>query len=335
MQKIRYELDPYNRLVFEKTERKSNFPKFRKVIDGQFKIGKKNNLSYHVKTPLLKGEDIPHQVKLRGKWSLTNNHNLKVTLDKSGRETFGDKIVLEGGIIDVNKNSLLFSLTTKTKENIHSTYTLSLSGLWRADKNNRLSFWIKKEKNTCEALLFNGLWEINRKHQIVYQYEKRDLLTKKKKVHTLIFKGYWDIKDSLRISYILSERTDSVFDFKTSTGIFKENYIKYEIGIALAKRVNPIKRSVTLFGKWRPKKNKSLIFEVEYENKRINEIIFGAEVKFLDKNNVFFKLKSDVKNKDIGVTLKLSRRILKGEVFLQQKKKKKESTIYGGLASRW
>ena len=45
MQKIRYEIDPHNRLV-------RRLPRFRKVIDGKFKIDKKNTLIYHVKAPV-------------------------------------------------------------------------------------------------------------------------------------------------------------------------------------------------------------------------------------------------------------------------------------------
>ena len=52
MQKVRYEIDPHNRLVIDDSGRKSDLTKFRKVIDGRFKTDKFNNLSYHVKAPL-------------------------------------------------------------------------------------------------------------------------------------------------------------------------------------------------------------------------------------------------------------------------------------------
>jgi len=35
-EKIRFEIDPHNRLVYEKTGRKSNIPGFRTVVDGRF-----------------------------------------------------------------------------------------------------------------------------------------------------------------------------------------------------------------------------------------------------------------------------------------------------------
>src|SRR3989338_10351638 len=190
MQKIRYEVDPHNRLVLDKSGGKSDLTKFRKVLDGQFKTDEFNNLSYHVKSPLSEGEDIPHQIKLKGVWSLADDHALRLTLDKWGRETFGDQITLQGEIVDVSENSLLFAVTTTTKEDTKSIYVLNLGGRWQADEFNRLSFHIKKEEARHDILTFRGAWEINKNHEIIYKYEKARLIRKKSKTHTLVFKGY-------------------------------------------------------------------------------------------------------------------------------------------------
>ncbi len=117
MDKLRYEVDPHNRLIVEGTGRKTGLPKFRKVLDGRFKIGKNNTLIYHVKAPVPHGACIPHQLKLKGEWSLTEGGDLRLTLDKWGRASFGDRLTLKGDIVGVNKNSLLFAITTVTKEN--------------------------------------------------------------------------------------------------------------------------------------------------------------------------------------------------------------------------
>ena len=334
MQKIRYELDPHNRLVL-KSGKKSDLTRFRKVLDGRFKTDEANNLSYHIKSPL--DGSVPHQVKLRGKWSLTDTRDLRLTLDKWGRETFGDQITLQGEILDVNANSLLFAITTQTKENTQSTYVLNLGGSWKADEHNRLSFHIRKEEGTHDILTFNGVWQINKNHEIIYQYEKAELIRKKRKTHTLTFKGYWDIKDKVRISYVLSKDTDSVCRFKASAGIFKERYIKYEIGIALVNKAKPAKQTVTIYGKWKIKKNVGLIFEVEYEDRKTHAIVFGAEARLTDKDTVSFKLKNDIENRDIGINVKLSRKILKGdgEAFIRALKSNRESAVYAGAAWRW
>ena len=337
MKKIRYEIDPHNRLVIDDSGRKSGLPKFRKVIDGRFKIDENNNLSYHIKAPYPEDERVPRQIKLKGEWSLTDDHELRLTLDTLGRATFGDRITLQGEILDVNKNSLLFAVTTTTKDNTRSTYVLDLAGTWKADENNRLSFRVKKESGRYDILTFNGIWEVNKEHQIIYQYEKARLIRKKRETHTLIFKGYWDIKDAIRISYLLGKGTDSSFDFKASAGIFRENYIKYELGIGLNDRPDTVGRTITLSGKWNLKKDIGLIFEVDYKNKKAMQIVFGADARLTDRDTILFKLKNDMENRDMGVSLELSHKILKGdgEAFLQLLKSNRESAIYAGAAWRW
>lgn len=337
MKKIQYEIDPYNRLVISSDGKKSDLSKFRQVVDGRFKLDEDNNLSYRVKAPLPEDDKVPHQIKLKGEWSLTDDHKLRLTLDGQGRQTFGDQITLQGEILDVNKGSLLFAVTTTTKDHTRSTYVLNLDGAWKADENNRLSFHIKKEGGIYDILTFNAAWEINRDHQIIYQYEKARLIRKKKETHALIFKGYWDIQDAVRISYLLGKSTDPSFDFKTSAGIFKENYIKYELGIGLAGRVDPVRRIITLFGRWSLRKDSGLIFEIECENKKTKQMVFGADVRLTDRDTVLFKLKKDIENRDIGVNLELSHQILKGDgkAFLRLLKSNRESAIYAGAAWRW
>lgn len=337
MQKVRYEIDPYNRIVVQGSGSDNDLPKFRKVLDGRFMTDKNNNLSYRIKTPVREDEGIPNQIMLRGEWSLTDDHELRLTLDKWGRKTFGDEIMLQGEILDVNENSLLFAMTTTTKENTRSTYVLNLGGSWKANGSNRLSFHVRKEKGRYDILTFSGAWEINKNHQIIYQYEKSRLVRKKRETHTLIFKGYWDIKDKMRISYVLSEDSNSRFDFETSAGIFKEGYIKYELGIGLADRTKPLIKTVTLYGRWSLKKDIGLIFEIEYENKNTKAIVFGADAKLTDNDTISFKLKDDTENKDIDVNLELSHKILKGdgEAFLRLLGSCGEGAIYAGAAWQW
>jgi hypothetical protein len=337
MKKIQYEIDPYNRLIISGSGKKSDLPKFRQVIDGRFKLDKDNNLYYRVKAPLPEDDNVPHQIKLKGEWSLTDDHQLRLTLDGQGRQTFGDQITLQGEILDVNKNSLLFAVTTTTKENTRSTYVLDLGGAWKADQNNRLSFRVKKESGRYDILTFSGAWEINKNHRIIYQYERARLIRKKRESHTLTFKGYWDIKDAVRISYLLGKGTDSSFDFQTSAGIFRENYIKYELGIGLSGRTDPVRRIVTLYGKWNLKKDVGLIFEVDYEDKKAKQIVFGADARLTNKDTIAFKLKNNMENKEMGVELELSHKIFKGdgEAFMRLLKSNRESAVYTGAAWRW
>jgi hypothetical protein len=91
-----------------------------------------------------------------------------------------------------------------------------------------------------------------------------------------------------------------------------------------------------LFGNWKIKKDMGLVFEVEYEKKKIYSIIFGAEAKLTDRDTVLFKLKNE-QNKEIGQELELVHRILKGDgqAFLRLLKTKQESAVLVGAGWRW
>lgn len=332
MEKVRYEFDPHNRLVVTKTSLRG----VRKVLDGQFKISDHNTLIYHVKAPAPADIKAPHQVKLRGTWSLTKDHQLRLTLDKWRRQTFGDQLTLQGEIIDAQKNSLLFAVTTRTKDDMPSTYILELAGSWQADEHNRLTFRVNKEHGRFDSLTFDGIWQIDENYQITYSYQKEQLARKNKEVHTLIFKGYWDIKDKARLSYVIDSNSDSGFYFNTSIGIFKDDYIKYELGIGISQKNQPVKRTITFWGRWRIKKTVGLIFEVEQEKRKIQTIIFGAEAKLTDKSNVLFKLRNSL-NREIGAELELAHDIFAGDgqAFLRLLKSRQESAILVGSGWRW
>lgn len=337
--RIKYEIDPHNRLVIDETSEKKDISRFRRVLDGKFKTDAGNSLIYHVKVPISgTGADpgIPHQVKLRGVWSLTDNHDLRLTLDKWGRQTFGDELTLQGEILDADKNELAFAITTKSKENTQTTYVIKLEGGWQADEKNRLMFRVKKEEGQYDILTFDGAWDIGKNYQIIYQYKKSHLIRKRDETHTVIFKGYWDIKDKTRISYVIDKDTHSVFNFKTSLGIFREDYIKYELGIGISKKPFPEPRRITLFGRWNLKKDRGVTFEVRYEGKRIDTIIFGAKAKLTKSDAISFKLINKDK-RDTGIEIELSREILKGDgqAFLRLLKSQKEAAIYAGAAWRW
>lgn len=330
MKKVRYELDPHNRLVI-------GIPGFRQVLDGQFRVGKYNELSYDVKAPLSQGADIPHQVKLKGEWSLTANHKLRFTLNKWGRQTFGDKLTFEGGILDASADRLLFAVTTTTKAGTRSAYVLNLSGSWKADNRNRLSFYVKREKGASDILTFNGAWQIDKANRIIYRYESSSLIKKKSRVNTLTFNGRWDIKDRLRVSYSLGGDTDSSFEFKAGLGLFSKDYIKYSVGIGLTGRIKPVNRTITLYGTWNFKKARGLSFEIGRSGDKTHAIIFSADARLTDNDTVSLRLRRAADSKDLGATLELSRRLFRGEgeLFLRALTSHQEAALTAGAAFRW
>ena len=339
MTRLRYEVDPHNRLVVQETGKRLRLTRFRRVFDGRFKTGPNNSLTYHIKAPMqgvTPDRKLPHQVKLRGKWALTKNYDLKLTLDKWRRQSFGDQLTLQGEMMSAGANSLLFAVTTRSKKNIATRSILKLQGIWQADEHNRLTFRVKKGEGKHDTLIFDGIWEINKHHRIIYRYEKSHLIRKQRRKRAIEFKGFWDITKRNRISYKLNLDGKSAFDFRTSLGLLAEKYIKYELGIEVSGRKQPLRRIITLSGKWKIKRNVGLLFEIEYEKGKTKAITFGADAKLTKRDKVEFRLKNELK-KDLGIKLKLSRKLLRGdgEAFLKLLNSKREFSIYAGAAWRW
>ncbi len=336
---VRYEIDPHNRLLINQPPKKSGLSKFRRIIEGRFKIGKGNTLTFHIKAPsegVIEELNLPHQLKFKGTWSLTKDYNLKLTLNKWRRQTFGDEITLQGEILKVEAHSLIFAVTQRTKESVSSTYILRLEGSWQADKNNRLAFRVKKESGIFDTLIFDGIWEVNRRHKIIYHYEK--WLTKKGKrsKHSLLFDGRWNFTERNVLTYQLDLKGRSAFDFRIGKGIVQGNSIKFEVGIGLSQRQRPVKKYVILYGKWKIKNGVGLIFEVRHTDGRVSEIRFGAEAKLAGGSRIKFTLKNEI-GKNLGLTFTLSKKMLKGsgESFIRFLRNRKEKAVYIGTGFIW
>jgi len=337
MNNIKYEADPHNRLVAGETGKKTLLSGIRRVMTGRFKIDKDSTLRYHVKSPVNKNSGKPYQIRFDGTWSLDKNHDLVYTLNKWGRQTLGNKITIQGKIVDVKKDYLLFAVTTRHSDSVRSAYVLRLHGSWHADENNRLTFKVKRERGIYDSLYFNGIWDIGPNHQLCYKYEKTLLKRKTKKIHTLNFKGHWDVNDRLRISYIMDKDSRSAFSFTASSSIFSAKFVQYTIGVTLQDRVRPVRRVITLFGKWKVNRKCALSFEVEYENRKTRSMTFGAEIKLLKKGEIVLRLKNSITDKDLGINLKISQRLLgkDSELFIKLIRFGKERAILAGAGARW
>lgn len=334
-EKIRYEIDPYNRLVT--VDKTLSLPKQRRILEGVFAIGRGNSLEYRVKSPAGSSENIPHQVKLKGSWSLTSNYDLKFSIDKSAGGASGDAFTIAGDIIDVKGDALLFSVTTKRGEGIRTTYVLEMAGTWRSDENNRLSFRVKRENGRYDTLLFEAGWEVNKNNEIIYRYEKSQLKRRLKTSHSLILKGRWKASEKGVLAYEMDANADSTLKFKTSLGICRDDYIKYEVGIMLSRRVRPVMRTVTLFGVWRLKRGSALFFDVECADGSIYSISFAAEARLTSLDTISFKLRDEIGARDLDLRFELNHALLEGDgsAFLRVLRSRGESAILVGAGFNW
>lgn len=330
MEKVRFETDPHNRLVVSKTGKKGELTGFRQILDGEFKVGNDNTLSYNVKTPLDENAVTDRQVKLKGKWGLDKNHDFLFTLDSWQRQVSGDELTLRCQIVDVDDNALIASITTRTADGNTSVYMLNLQGSWQADEQNRLTFRVHSKAARPNVLTFEGVWDVGNNYELLYSYEKEVLTRKERVTQTLRLKGRWDIPDKARLTYVLNASTGSLFDFKTSLGVFKDKYIKYEVGIGAAKR------TITLFGSWKMTRSSGLVFELEHDGRVINSISLAAQSKLSGKDKITFSLKNNL-NRSLGAELELSRDILQGDgqAFLRLLASKGEQGVFIGIGRRW
>lgn len=300
--KITYKIDPHNRLIAKKTGKTSGVKKYRQILDGRFRIEKDNSLTYHVKKS--SHIDTPQQVKLSGSYSLKNDRNLVFTLNKWGNQVEGNKLIIKGQLLDAKDDELSFVVGSRDSRGNSSIYTLKLSGAWRADKHNRLRFDVKRKRSAVDELVFKGAWSVNDNNEIEYIHSKARLKTKQRIKSTIVLKGYWDITEKYKISYILNKNMDSRFDFILGLIRATNSGLKCKIDIGAA----PVTRKMTLSGKW--KLNKKTALELRLK---------------------------DIRGKEIGTSLRLSRKILKdrGEAFVQALRQDKELTLLAGAGFRW
>jgi hypothetical protein len=329
-EKIRYEIDPHNRLVFKKTGKKSEVSMFRTVLDGKFEIDKNSSIIYHVKKSQC--YDVPQQLKLKGEWSLDKDHNLVLTLDKWGNQIAGNKLTIESELIDAKANMLFFAVATRDAENKTTIYVIKLGGKWQADEHNRLTFNIENETGLTHRITLQGIWEVNRQNEIIYTYEKSTHGKKEKRVKTITFNGYWNIAGKHRIIYVLNKEINSELDFKVSIGKPSGKGLQYEMGIGATSS----KKIITLFGNWKVNKNLGLLFEMPYEEGNIQGVTFGGWVKF-GRNNILEIRLQNKTGEDLGIDIKLSRSLIdgEGEAFIRALRSQEEVSIVAGLGFRW
>lgn len=315
--KIRYEVDPQNRLVV-----------FRKVLDGEFNIGKDNSLAYHLKKSAEHG--LPQQIKFTGAWSLNKDHSLTFTLDKWNNQCEGNKLIIDCSIISAQAGELVVSLISRDSSGKGHFYLLKLSGRWQADEYNRLVFNITRENLPAQQLIFSGSWELDKRNKLTYSYSRKDLKKKRKITQEFSFEGYWDIADKRRITYVLSRRLGSQFDFKISFDKLLPNAIQYRLGLGSSGE----KKVLKIFGSWRVNKRLNVYFEAEPKGE--HSMLLGGSFRIGEGHLIEVALSNSAK-KDLGIEARLSRRFFKGsgEAFIKAAASKQEKAISAGVGALW
>ncbi len=299
MDKVFYEVDPFNRLIVWPANRRSRVKKFRQIAHGRFIADSGNNLFYEVNKS--QGLDIPQKIGFTGKYSLDKNHNLVFTLNKWNNQCEGNRLTLKAKIIDAKSNEIAFLVNSKAGGSKSLSYIMKLYGSWQADKYNKLTFGIERDRSDADSLVLSGAWEINKNNEIVYRYERES--------QAVTFRGSWDISERHRIKYELDKNSNSGFNFRSSLGTLvskgKEKSLAFDIGIGISK-AKKLKRRIILSGRWKITRDKELILET-----------------------------SDIE--EGGIRLKLTKEMFdrQGIVYIESIIRDKESYVGGGIVFKW
>ncbi len=299
MSGIRYELDPYNRLVETRIGRRGAVIGMRRVLEGSFRLSPgTGELVYRLKEPLPQGKG------------------------SSLRE-----IRLNARIIDAKADSLVFSVAAKDEGGSASLSILTLDGVWQADFRNRLTFAVRRAGTGADRLVFEGAWELDKRLRVVYRSGKGAGFS---------LEGAWELGSSTRISYVLGTGTDSRLDFRAAASRFAGRTIRYEVGIGIASRKRPVRRQIEFTGKWQVTPGIGLEFVVAGPGSVRRSFTFGCRVRLTARDTLACALRSS-DGRALGAEIELERRVFKGDgrVFLRLLEERGVASVTIGAGWAW
>ncbi|MDP3920337.1 MAG: hypothetical protein Q8R76_05980 [Candidatus Omnitrophota bacterium] len=239
----------------------------------------------------------------KGRWVLTGDHEVYY------RERRGKKeAVIKGALVAAQPDALVISVTVRESEKRTVTGLVNLAGKWELDSKNRITFLVRRGSARGDKLRFQGAWEVNKHHEVIYTYEARAAR------HQLVFKGHWDITAKNRLTYVLGTGSEAAFRFRgtfqsASLGA-KAGEIRYQAGIEFQSKRGAwkrISRTIILFGKWKLSRALALDFEITYAGGRRSSIAVGAVLA--DKFTVRLLSKSGA---PLGLELTLTKDFFRG-----------------------
>jgi hypothetical protein len=315
----RYSLNKDNQLTLKVSPKKRP-----KVLPGELKIDRNNNLIYLVNRPSgwRKDLNIPSRIRLKGKWRLDASHNLVLEVAKQ-KKSATTRFVLDVDIVKPQKHSLTFRVRTKPSRGRTKISLLTLRGSWRQDKFNRLVFDVG-HRPSAGSLTFKNTWKLDRHQQIIYTYRK--LKTKRK--HTIRFEGSWRLTAKNRLGYILegkaartkyrtkpsASETDLNFrvHLQTPTIYPQEGKIKYRLGIGARKKGR--NQTLILYGTWKLSRKVGLGFAMDYGKGRVEEMGFSFRLNLTKQDRIAIELKTR-QEEPLGITLIFTRKFLAKKAF--------------------
>jgi hypothetical protein len=238
----------------------------------------------------------------KGVWRLGPGHELQYK--SRGKD---EEVKLTGTLVAAEPGALVFSATAREANDTLVTGIHKLSGAWKLNAKNQITFEVEKERGKNDVLTFRNGWRINGNQEVVYTYREIGLKRKTKAARELVFKGHWDITEKNRLTYLLGANSGSAFRFRgafqTPSLFAKKGEMRYQVGVEAAGRHRL--RTLLLFGKWKLSRNLSVDFEIEYSDGRKRSIAFTKEL-FGRNGQMFLRLQKSLAESRVeaGVNLK-------------------------------
>jgi len=291
-----------------------------------------------------------------GEWELSPDH--EVTYKERGLDK---ESTIKGSLIASEPDALVVSVTVQEDESHTTTGLVKLSGKWELDEKNRITFSVKRGLGKYDKLTFQGAWEVNKNHEVIYTFETQQVLEGSRKsrrrvtkvTQELVFKGEWDLSDRTCLTYLIGVDSESAFRFRgtfeTSSMLAKEGEIRYQVGVEYktsrgAKK--RLKQTITLFGQWKLSDDLALSFELECADGRRSAIKVGADInlKKLQGSGIRRLLPDEVsvdltskEGDPLGVELVLTKDLFDGnaQTFVRFRESLKETAVEAGITIPW
>ena len=335
--RLRYAFDDDNQLIVRERRPLAERAQPVRIVEGTVTADGGNRLVYRTDTPTGPPDGSrPHRLTLDGTWALTREHDLALTLHETGSRS-RQTLYLKGALVRAKAHALVFALRRHGGGD-GPVQALTLSGRWRADARNRLTFLAEKADGSEDRLTLSGGWEVGPHHELQYRYRRRADGGPGREERTLVFAGAWELSAADRLVYRLEGSADSAFEFRASLQRpslnAREGRVVYQVGIGLSRGKTQQQR-VTLFGAWKLNRDLAVSFEVPYAGGRVRTLRFEGTASLTARDRVAVALWGPG-GEPLGLTVTFTRDLVPdASLFVRLRRDERERSVVGGVQVRF
>ncbi len=189
-------------------------------------------------------------LRLKGSWRLDEQHQLSYQVEGKGFESLPRMLKFQTDLVSLDHNALGVLITHSSKGFAEQTVVFQLKGQWIVDRYNRLRFKVKRMKGSSDRLRFDGHWDLNQEHHIVYTAQQTATREKQK----LVLKGQWKMLDDRYLAYYfqLGKHDPLIIRAYLQTRHIrsKKDHIRYRWGVGFHKSKRSY-RKISFWGLWK------------------------------------------------------------------------------------